>query len=293
MAFLVLEVWGSPAAAAGAPSATPLRPTGRPGSTGTQRGHGKLLPVLPNGTPVEPSTDRAEFTESAEILKGGEWDWNVDVVGGAVDRFSALQTKAIEWMHAEVRHGIGDGLELSARAESWDQVAVQQGTLGQTLQESGYGPTTLTVRQRLTAGGKARVASCVGVHVRLAGASDGPGTHVAEGGVFVPMSFPLGEDTHLGTTFEGDVVSDASDTGHHLEGVSSLELSHDVEDRLSLRCEAVSIWYSEAGRPWMGTVDAGLSVDVAPHVGITLGAAAGVRGGTTDLGGFGRLSVHR
>lgn len=279
--------------ACGGPGASSSHPGGPPATPGSGRGHGKLLPVLPDGTPVEPSTDRAEFTESAEILEDGRWDWNVDVASGAVDRLDVLHTNDLEWMHVEVRHGIGNGLEWSARAESWNRVAVQQGAVRQELEESGLGPTTLTLRQRLTGGADSVLSACVGVHVKLPGAATGPGTRAAEGGVFVPASIPLGDDTHLRATAEGDMVSDALGTGYHLEGVTSLELSRDIGERLSVRCEAVSIWYGETGRPWMGVLDAGLSADPAPHLEITLGAATGIRGSTADLGGFGRVSVHR
>ena len=71
-----------------------------------------------------------------------------------------------------------------------------------------------------------------------------------------------------------------------------MELSRDLTDHFSGRIEAVGVWYGETGRPWLGVMDAGLSVDPAPHVGITLGASGGLSGGTTELGWFGRLSVH-
>jgi hypothetical protein len=121
---------------------------------------------------------------------------------------------------------------------------------------------------------------------------DGPGVHVAEGGAFLPVTFPLDPRTRLGTTIEANFVPDALDSGRHLEGVSSLELSRDFADRLSGRVEVVGVWYGEAGRPLLGVVDTGLSVDPVPYVNITLGAAEGLSAGTTELGWFGRLSVH-
>jgi len=121
---------------------------------------------------------------------------------------------------------------------------------------------------------------------------DGPGAHVAEGGAFLPVTFPLSPSTQLGTTLEADVVSDALDSGRHVEGVSSLELAHEFTDRFSGRAEVVGVWYGEAGRPFLSIVDMGISVDPVPHVGLTLGASGGLSGGTTELGWFGRLSVH-
>lgn len=262
------------------------------GSGSGSGGHGRLIPLLPNGTPIEPSTYREESTESAEILDEGRWDWSVDLVGGAMDRIDRLNSSTVEWAHAEVRRGVGRGLEVGAAAESWNRGLVHQGALAQSVQESGYGPTTLSVRERLSAAGSPGLAASAGVRVRLPGSLDGPGAHVAEGGVFLPVTFPLGESTHLGTTLEGNVVPDALDSGRHFEGVSSMELSHDFADHFSGRVEAVGVWYGEAGRPALGVVDTGFSVDPAPHVGITLGGSAGLSGGTTELGWFGRLSVH-
>jgi hypothetical protein len=253
---------------------------------------GPILPTLPDGTPVEPSVYRAETTESAEVLEDGVLDWEVEVAGGAVDRLGSLRTNALECVHAEARRGFGDGLELSARAESWNHVAVEQGSLPQSAPESGYGPTTLTVRERLRAGGRSGPSACAGLRLRLPGGANGPDTHVVEGGVFVPVSFPLGKQTRLGAMVEGDIVPDALDSGRHLEAVTSLELSREFGARLSARCEAVGVRYGEPGRPWLGSLNAGVSVDLLSHVGLTLGAAGGLRAGQSDLGCFGRLSVH-
>ncbi len=267
------------------------RPSGS-GATPPAKQHGRLLPVLPDGTPVEPSTDRAEFTESADVLEEGRWDWNVDLVGGATNRIGTLEASSLDYMHAELRRGLGNGLEFGARAESWTRTVADQGDLGQTLDESGYGRTVLTLRQRLAAGDSTRPAVAIGARVQLPGAASGPGTHEVEGGLFLPVSFPLGEDTRLGAMAEADLVSNVFDTGRHLEGASSIELSHDFGERVSARCEAVSVWYGETGRPWLGTLNAGISVDALPHVGVTLGGSGGWSAGTGQAGWYGRLSVH-
>ena len=259
---------------------------------GSPPSHGPLLPLLPDGTPIEPSTYREETTESVETLDGGRWDWGVDLVGGSMDQVDRLRASSLEWVHFEARRGLGRGLEIGARAESWNQGMVQQGALKQSAQASGLGPTTLTLRQHLIGADASRPSAAAGLRIRLPGSLDGPGTSAMEGGVFFPVAFPLGESARMGMMLEGDVVPDAFDSGRHAEGVSSMELSRDLTDHFSGRIEAVGVWYGENGRPWLGVMDAGLSVDPAPHVGVTLGASGGVSGGTTELGWFGRLSVH-
>jgi hypothetical protein len=262
---------------------------GRGGPPGGRRG--PVLPTLPDGTPVEPSTYRAETTESAEVLEDGVMDWEVDVVGGSVDRLGGVSASSLDWLHAEVRRGFGDGLEMSARAEAWDQTVVEQGATRQSLPESGYGPTTLTLRERLRAGGSGP-AACAGLRVRLPGGANGPGTQVAEGGIFLPVSIPVGRRSRLAAMVEGDLVPDALGTGRHVEGVSSLEFTREFRPRLSARCEAVSVWDAEPGRPWLGSVNAGVSVEPLAHVALTLGASGGTTGGRGAVGCYGRLSVQ-
>jgi len=270
-----------------------LSPCACAASSGKRGGrHGPALPTLPDGTPVEPSTYRAETTESAEILGSGILDWELDLVGGSVDRIGALRASTLEWLQGEVRRGFGDGFELSARAESWNQTVVGQGASAQNVVESGTGTTTVTLRRRLRAGGISGPSACAGFHVRIPGAANGPGPRVVEAGLFVPISFPLGRQSRLAAMVEGDVIPDALDSGRHVEGISSLELTREIDGRLSARCEAVSVWNGDAGRPWLGTVNAGVSFDLLSHIGITMGASAGNSGGVNDLGGFGRLSVH-
>ena len=281
---------GSPALAAN-PAGNPGSGHPGPGNPGSGA-HGRLLPLLPDGTPVEPSTWREESTESTEILDGGRWTWELGLIGGSWDRAESLNSSSVEWAHAELRRGLGAGLEFGAAVESWDRGIVREGDLASSVQESGYGPTTLDVRRRLTDAGSSGARACAGVRVRLPGAVDGPGAHVAEGGVFLPVTFPLDAGTNLGTMLEANIVPDALDSGRHVEGVSSLELSHEFTSRLSGRAEVVGVWYGEPGRPLLGVVDTGVSIDPVPHVGLTIGATGGLSGGTAELGWFGRLSVH-
>jgi hypothetical protein len=277
----------------GPPAGTPG--SGNPGSGSGKPGNGaqaQLLPVLSNGTPVEPSTWREESTESTEILDEGRWSWEVTLVGGSWDRADSLASSTLEWAHAEVRRGLGRGLQVRASFESWDRADVREGALASSVRESGYDPVAIDLRRRLTREGTTGPSACAGSWIRLPGSPDGPNAHVTEGGVFLPVTFPLGSSTHFGTMVEANIVPDALDSGRHWEGVSSVELSQQFVDRLSGRIEAVGVWYGEPGRPMLGVVNAGLTLDPVPHVGITLGAAGGRSGATMELGGYGRLSVH-
>lgn len=291
---LAIALVSSPALAAvhgGPPGGTPG--PGGPGSGNAGSGHkGALLPILPDGTPIEPSTWREESTESTEILDEGRWDWELSLVGVSSDRADGLDSNEIGWAHAEVRRGLGGGLQLRASIESWDRGDVQEGALAQHVIEAGYGSTSLDLRRQLTTTESTGPRACMGVRARFPGSAESPGAHAAEAGAFLPVTFPLGQSTHLGAMVEANVVPDALDAARHLEGVSSLELAHDFTNRLSGRAEVVGVWYGEPGRPVLGVVDTGISVEPLPHVGVTLGATGGMSGGTTELGWFGRLSVH-
>lgn len=255
-------------------------------------GAGQLLPVLPSGELREPSTDRAESTDYPDITEPGGWDWDVSVVGGSADRIGELHTRSVEWAQIEVKHGLGRGLELSGQVEPWNQARVEQGIAGIPDDASGYGPTTLRLRQRV-AGSEGHLAVSVSPWVRLPGSPDGPSTSLSEGGVSLPFAIPLGEAARIGGMIEAALVADAASDQRHAEGVGSLETARDLTERVLVRVEAVSVWSAESNRSWLGVLDGGFSWEVAPHLGLTLGISAGLGGGATDVGSFGRLSVHR
>src|SRR5215831_16409542 len=229
---LVIVLASSRALAAGHGGGSPTGTPGKTGSGNPGSGHkGALLPILPDGTPIEPGTWREESTESTEILDEGRWDWELNLVGVSSDRADGIDSDAIDWAHAEVRRGLGDGLQLGASIESWDRGDIQEGSSAQRVIEAGYGSTSLDLRRRLTAAGSTGPRACMGIRVELPGSPESPGAHVAEGGAFLPVTFPLGPSTSLGTTLEANVVPGALDASRHLEGVSSLELSHEFSDR--------------------------------------------------------------
>jgi len=254
---------------------------GPPSGTGPSgRGKGRLLPLLPNGELREPSTDRTEFTDSPDITEAGAWDWDLAVADGAVDRIGTLGTRSVDWAHVEVKHGLGHGLELSGQIEPWNQAHVEQGAARTSVDASGYGPTTLRLREHL-AGGEGHVAIAVSPWVRLPGSPDGAATRLTEAGVSLPYAVPIGDATRIGGMIETALVADAATDQRHAEGVASLETVRDLG------------WSGESHRPWLGVLDGGVSWDLESHLGLTLGVSAGLGGGARDVGGFGRLNVHR
>jgi hypothetical protein len=289
---IVAVLTSSRAFAAGQGSGPPASTPGS-GKSGSNSGHkGALLPILPDGTPIEPGTWREETTESTEILDEGRWDWELNLVGVSSDHADGLVSNETDWAHAELRRGLGNGTEMGVSVESWDRGDVQQGTLAQHVIAAGYGSTSLDLRRALTAPESTGPRACLGLRARIPGSPESPGAHVTEFGAFLPVTFTLGPSTHLGAMLEANVVPGVLDASSHPEGVSSLELSHDFTERLSGRTEVVGVWYGEPGRPILSLVDTGVSVEPVPHMGFTFGATAGMSGGTAELGWFGRLSVH-
>ncbi len=274
------------------PPACGAAPKSPNGPTPPPRGNGRLLPVLDNGILREPSADRAESTDSPDLLGPGDWDWDVSVVEGSLDRIGQQHASSADWMHVEVRRGLGHGFETGVNVESWNDARVQQAPVGRSVQEGAFGPTTVRARERLAGGGEGRFAMSTSAYVRLPGARNGPSPRVVEGGVSLPLVVPLGEDTHLGAMVASNLVARVLTEGHQLEGVASLALSHDFGERLSAWIEPVSVWSGEGDRPWLGTLNAGFSLEPVAHLGVTLGASGGIGSGTTDVGGFGRVSVH-
>ncbi len=263
------------------------------GGTPAPRGQGRLVPVLPNGVLREPSTDREELTDDPYVLDEGDWDWDLSLVGGSADQIEGnLQARSLEVMHAEIRRGLGHGLEADVLLEPWNVDRVEQGVDAVPVEERGFGPTTLRLRQRLAGAGEGHAALTVSAWGRLPGAPNGPGSRVAEAGAALPWAVPLGKQTTLGGTFEADWVANALDSGHHADGVASLALTQQMGPRLSGWIEGGSVWSREAHRRWLAVVDGGFTWEVVPHFGVTLGVSGGQGGGVTDAGLFGRISVH-
>jgi len=261
------------------------------GTTPPGRGNGRLLPVLDNGNPREPSADRAESTDSPDGPDSTGWDWDVTTMEGSLTRIGLQHAYSAEWMHAEVRHDLGNSLVAGVSVESWSTTSVQQAPLGQSVRESGIGPTTVRLTRGLAGVGEGHFAMAVSSFVRVPGARAGPGPRTVEAGVSLPLEVPLGENTRLGAMVASNLVPNAISDGRHLEGVASLAVSHDFWDPLSGWIEAVSV-SSGGDRPWLGVLNAGFSLEAVPHIGLMLGASGGIGGGTTDVGLFGRVNVH-
>jgi hypothetical protein len=281
--------------AVAAPAVAQGRGNGNPhGGSGTPppRGQGHLVPVLANGTLRSPSTDREEFTDDPYVLDAGDWDWDLALVGGSADQIGDLRSRSVEVMHADVRRGLGHGLEAGVQFEPWNSDHVEQGVLRVPVEENGVGPTTLRLRQRLAGEGEGHAGLAASAWLRIPGAPDGPGARVAEAGVALPWAVPLGKQTRVGGMIESDWLANALENGHDVDGVASLALTRQAGEHGSAWIEGVSVWSREAGRPWLGVIDAGFTWEPVSHVGLTLGASGGLGGGASDAGLFGRVGVH-
>lgn len=285
-ALLIAALPSAPARAAGPPPGHGHRPT-NPG----QPGRGELLPLLPDGSPATPSTYFTEATEHADVLDPGDWEWDVSILSASADWLDSKPSQSLEWMHADVRRGMGHGLELAARAETWDHASVSQDSVNSMLEESGFGATTLYLRRGLIED-QGAATSCVGLLLRIPGSAGSPSTHAVEGGAFVPLWLRLNERSRLGMMLKAEWVGGVFDTSHHLEEIASVEWDRQLSERLAVRGEAVSVWFGEQDRPWLGVLDAGLSIEPLPHFGLMLGATSGTSGGVSDAGAFGRVSIH-
>jgi hypothetical protein len=264
-----------------------------PGGTPPPRGLGHLLPILADGDIREPSTDRAEATDDPDVLDAGDWDWDVSLASASADDIAGANTASFEVMNIDLSRGVAGGFGLGVRFEPWSTGQVEQGAAQTRIKASGLGPTTLSLRHGLFGGGdSSHVGLAISGWGRLPGQPDGPDTQSGEAGLSLPFAVRLDSKTKLGVMVEGDWAADAFDQSHHVDAVASIALKRQAARHLSTWIETVSVWSGEAGRPWLGVVDGGTTLDVMGHLGLTLGACGGLGGGVGDVGVFGRIGVH-
>jgi hypothetical protein len=252
-------------------------------------GPGRIVPVLSDGTIREPSVDRAESVDGIDTLATHAVDWDVTLAGFSTDRMGTLDKQSVMLGHASATYGLGGGGAVSVRAETWERTRLDAPGGAGTIEASGLGATTVGASKTWRPPG---FGVRLGAFARIPGAAGGPDTRQDEWGGSLGVGRTLGDRTTIVAAIVPAWVGNVQDSGHHFEAAAGLAGFEEASDHVSLWLEVVSVSSDETQRPWLGVLDAGVRLDAASHLGLTLGGSAGRGGGRNDAGVFASVGVH-
>jgi hypothetical protein len=206
----------------------------------------------------EISPDRPDKTDCPFTMDAGHFQLEMDFVNYTYDLPSSQHgnTQSDEYQIApmNLKVGVFNNTDFQVVLAPWQRQRTESGNLGTVGHQSGFGDTTLRVKQNLTGNDVGFFALALIPFVTLPTSQDNLGAGSVQGGVGIPYAFDVPNwDVGFQTTFNYDRNNDGN--GYHAEFDNSVSIGHAIIGPLEYHVEFFSSVSTEQNSEWIGTVD--------------------------------------
>jgi hypothetical protein len=249
----------------------------------------------------ELSTDRPDRTESPYTVDRGHVQVEIDAVAWTKDdsRFE-VETRALSLATMNLKFGLFARSDLQLVLGTWsEEKVVYRGIYPDCVgcrpgdtRDSGIGDLAIRWKQNLFGndGGPVAMALMPFVQAPLQDFD----ADLIEGGLIVPVAIEGPAGFGFGVMGEIDLRrQDGTGGDHQVEFIASGTASHAIAGGLGGYLEIYSLTRADAGLPWTGTFDVGLTYGVGENFQLDTGANFGLSRESEDVAIFVGFSARR
>ena len=227
----------------------------------------------------EISPDRPDKTDSPFTVDAGHFQLEMDFVNYTYDSPNSQHgnTQSDEYQIApmNVKVGIFNNTDFQVVLAPWQWQRTESNYLGRVEHQSGFGDTTLRVKQNLIGNDGGFFALALIPFVTLPTSQENLGAGSVEGGLGIPYAFDVPNwDVGFQTTFNCDRNNEG--IGYHAEFDNSVSIGHSIIGPLEYHVEFFSSVSTEQNSEWVGTVDTWFTYQVNQNLIFDSGVYIGV-----------------
>jgi hypothetical protein len=237
------------------------------------------------------STDRPDATESPYTVEAGRWQTEIEPLRWSRDDEGGVRVDALVGGAVNLKYGLSPTMDLQFLLEPYVRVRTRVGN-GPTGTTDGFGDTVVRWKINLRGNDTAGAAWGVMPFVKLPTASDGLGNDHLEGGLIVPVAFPLAGGWGGGLMAEVDVIRNDADTGYRAAFVTTATIARDIASNVGLFLELANEAVGSDTSDWAATFNTGLTVALSPEVQFDTGMNVGLTDAAEDIAAFVGLSLR-
>ena len=242
-----------------------------------------------NPTPAkymrEISPDRPDKTDSPFTVDAGHFQLEMDFVNYTYDspnsQHGNIQSEEYQVAPMNLKVGVFNNTDFQVVLSPWQWQRTESNNLGRVGHQSGFGDTTLRIKENLTGNDGGFFALALIPFVTLPTSQDNLGAGSVEGGLGIPYAFDVPNwDVGFQTTFNCDRNNVGS--GCHAEFDNSVSIGHAVIGPLEYHVEFFSSVSTEQNSEWVGTVDTWFTYQVNENLIFDSGVYIGVTAAADD-----------
>ncbi|HEU4725543.1 MAG TPA: transporter [Candidatus Eisenbacteria bacterium] len=247
-------------------------------------------PVLANIAPSqvharELSTDRPDQTESPYSVEAGRYQAEFQLLSAA----SGPDGGGTAWQFVglNLKRGLSRSTDLQLVLSGLESIPTPGG------RNHGTGDATLRLKWNARGNDAEGLAWGLMPFVSFPTGSESFTAGGFEGGLILPVAFPLSGETGMGLMLQGDIVRDAVGSSTHLEAFATATVSRALAGSLGGFIELAARFRPEDEGPREVMLDLGTTYGVGEDVQWDAGVQCGLSEGAEDLRAFLGFTIRR
>lgn len=253
-----------------------------------------LFYPTPQALMREMDTDRPDKTETPYTVDAGHYQVEISLLDYTYHHDDPQQpntrVETFTLMPMNLKMGLVNNADLQLVVAPYITERTHVDTEFET--KNGFGDLQTRLKINLFGNDSGPTALAVMPFVKFPTNEANLGNDAIEGGVITPLAVALAGQWDMGIMTEFDINQNAADEDYHTEFINTVTFSHAVVDDLRGYVEFFSKVNKQDDRPWVGTVDVGLTYALTEDIQLDTGMNFGVTRSADDLNPFCGLSMR-
>jgi hypothetical protein len=235
-------------------------------------------------------TDRPAKANAVCTVTAGRVQIESSLGGWSLSQAHGVRTESLSLGSSVVKLGLTNTSDLQLAITPYARLATKQA--GSRASVSGFGDMLVRYKQRLTDdGAKVQVAAIP--FIKLPTATHGLGNDQFEGGLALPVSFPLSGPATMTLGPEVDLLADGDGHGRHPAVVNLVNISGPIGPKLTLAGE---LWtnfnFDPTGTIKQASADLALAYAFSQDLQVDAGGNLGLTRATPDVELYAGASIR-
>ena len=250
--------------------------------------------TLFNPTPLELrrvyNTDRSSKTDSPFTIDAGVFQIETDVFNYTLDRDNTsdanVRVRTIIAGQTNFKVGLTNWMDLQIFPQAYVERRTSGADFGRAMTQGGFGDTTVRLKINLIGNEGGKFVLGILGSLKVPTNENHLGNSVYEPAFEIPINLTLPAGFTFFAQSRIDVLDRAGSGKRRVQFSNPVGLSRTIVGKLSGYAEFYDAVSTGDGYPWVGTVDGGLTYQVAPNFSIDLNAYYGVTKSADEINVF-------
>ena len=228
------------------------------------------------------NTDRPTKSNSPITVDAGHVQYETDIFNYTHSNVGGFSTRIYQAFDPVLKIGLTNNVDFEVQINGYNWIDVDQPNGARIARFRGA--SDILLRPKINVfGNEGGPALAIIPYVKFPTAARNIGNGHTEGGVILPISYPLPFGFTALLVPEVDVLKNANDAGHHFNFTQLINISHPIGSQVTVYGELFSALGTDSRIPPIYTLDAAVSYAVTDNLQLDIGTNVGLNRAAPNL----------